>query len=355
VAFAFNFVQNSERMIGFLHTEWLWGLLGILGFVPAAWAFLLWRKRQRKKLGVYGKREDQMPGYSPYRVILRWTLVGVAWAGIILGIARPRYGEATQPGTRKGVYISLVLDVSVSMLAEDLKPNRLQRAKMAIQSMLKRLKNDQISLVVFAGTAHVVVPMTPDIGFVNMMLRSIDTDLPSVQGTHIGEALRRALEGIPEDRKGDAAVILITDGEDHEVEAVEVARKLAENKIYLHTLGIGSTEGTPIPIYKNAQLTGYKKDGAGNTVMTRLNEDMLRELARVGNGIYVHGANPGEALDQIFNQIDTMASESFTLADRDDMEERYAWFVWPAFFLLLIELLLTEKSIPWWKKWQFLE
>jgi len=355
VAIAFNLVKVGKRMMGFLHTEWLWALLGLAGFIPSTWAFLVWRKRQRLKLGITGKREDQMPGYSRFRVILRWTLVGIAWAGIILGVARPRYGEATQPGTRKGVYISVVLDVSTSMLAEDLKPNRLQRAKMAIQSMLKRLKNDQISLVVFAGTAHVVVPMTPDIAFVNMMLRGVDTELPSVQGTHIGEALTRAFEGIPEERKGDAAIILITDGEDHEEEAVEVARNLAAKNIFLHTLGIGNSVGAPIPIYKNGLLTGYKKDRDGNTVMTRLNEDMLRELARIGKGIYVHGSNPGEALDQIFSHIDNMASENFTLADRDDMEERYAWFVWPAFVLLLIELLLTEKSIPWWKRWQFFE
>jgi Ca-activated chloride channel family protein len=333
----------------------LWGLLLLPFFF--LYAFLSIRRKKQILSQISGEHKIFLlfPGLNFARQWLRWFLWISIFSLLLLAIARPRYGLFESEKERKGIYLTVALDVSTSMLAEDLSPNRLSRAKMAVQNVLKRLKNDQVALVVFAGSAHIAVPMTPDIGYVNMVLRTVDTEMPSEKGTWITEALRMAFETFPENRTGEAAIILISDGEDHEGEAVEIAMKAKDNRIFVHTLGIGNPQGTPIPLYENGKLIGYKKDENGQTILSKLNENMLREIASAGGGMYRHGINPGSSLDEIFTHIDLMAKEKFSPAQRNDLEERYLWFLWPALILLTLEWFLKEKSTPWWKRLQLFD
>jgi Ca-activated chloride channel family protein len=339
----------------FQYPEYLWALAAGLPVLALGFWALWWVRRKRLGLVVGKNQLSQMfPGWTDARQILRYALLWLGVAGFLLALARPRYGTAKETSERSGVYIALVLDVSTSMLAEDILPNRLQRAKMAISQLFTRFRNDQVALVVFAGTAHLAVPMTPDLAFAQMALDFADTESPTYQGTQLTEALDQAIQAFPEERTGGAAIILMTDGEDHEGSAVEKAREAYNNNIVVHAMGVGKSQGAPIPQYSGQTLVGYKKDADGNPILTTLNMNLLQDIAQAGGGIAVQGENPTQAIEDIFKEIESMNREVFSLEERDDMQDQFFWFLWPAFCVLLAESLIAERGIPWWKKFGFL-
>ena len=269
-------------MFRFANEIWLYALLVIPVLILVFWLNGRWRKNVLKQLGDANVLDNLIPTFS--KALPRWKrfLFTLALAFILVGIANPQIGTKYEEVKREGFELMICLDVSNSMLAEDLTPNRLERAKQAISRLIDRLKNDKIGVVVFAGEAYIQLPLTVDHSAAKLFLRSIDTDIVPTQGTAIGKAIELAMSSFSADSKANRSIIIITDGENHEDDALELATEAAKQGIKVHTIGIGSTDGTPIPVYQRGQMTGYKKDRDGNTVVTKLNETMLQQIAASG-------------------------------------------------------------------------
>jgi Ca-activated chloride channel family protein len=330
-------------MFRFAHPYYLYALI----LVPALFlVFLLVMRWKRRKLGRFGDSEvvkKLLPDLSRGRQYLKYTLLMLALAFIILGLADPQIGSRLEKGERKGIDLFICLDVSNSMLAEDIKPNRLDRAKSAISKMIDELKNDRIGIVVFAGKSYVQLPITNDYSAAKLFLSSISPDIMPTQGTAIGEAIDQAVSSF-DDNKHSKAIIIISDGENHEDDAVEAAKNAAAKGIKIFTVGMGLPEGAPIPVYHNGVIAGFKKDIDGTTVVSRLDDKMLQQIAQAGQGSYVRASNTQSSLDKIFQEINKMQKTEFEARIFSDYEDRFQYPLLIACLLLVLELLILERK-----------
>jgi len=329
----------------FANEIWLYALLVIPVLLLVFWLNARWRKNVLKQLGDAEILQNLMPTLS--KALPRWKrfLFILALAFIIVGIANPQIGTKYEEVKRDGFEIMICLDVSNSMLAEDLTPNRLERAKQSISRLVDRLKNDKIGIVVFAGEAYIQLPMTVDHSAAKLFLRSIDTDIVPTQGTAIGKAIELAMGSFSTNSKSSKSIIVITDGENHEDDALKQAAAAAELGIKVHTIGIGSVDGAPIPTYVRGQMLGYRKDRAGNTVVTKLNETMLQQVAASGEGTYVRANNSSNGLDVLMDELEGMQREEFDSKMFTSYEDRFQYFIAVALLLLLIEVLLPSRKL----------
>ncbi len=324
---------------------WLYALLVIPALIVLYWVNARWRKRVLQQLADANVLDNLIPTFS--KVLPRWKrlLFTVGIAFLLVGMANPQIGTKYEEVKREGFELMICLDVSNSMLAEDLTPNRLERAKQAISRLVDRLKNDKIGVIVFAGDAFIQLPMTVDHSAAKLFLRSIDTDIVPTQGTAIGKAIELASSSFSTNTKANKSIIVITDGENHEDDALEQAAAAAEQGIKVHTIGIGSVDGTPIPMYKRGQMLGYRKDREGNTVVTKLNETMLQQIAASGEGTYVRANNSRTGLNVLMDELEGMQREEFGSKMFTSYEDRFQYFVAVALLLLLIEVLLPSRKL----------
>jgi Ca-activated chloride channel family protein len=237
----------------------------------------------------------------------------------------------------------MALDVSNSMLAEDIKPNRLERAKRAISQLIDKLEGDRIGIVVFAGKAYMQLPITSDYSAAKLFLSTIDTEIVPTQGTSIGQAIDLSLTAFS-DNKHEKAIVVITDGEDHDDNPIAAAENALAQGIKVYTIGIGLPEGAPIPEFSNGQQMGFKKDLSGKTVITKLDELTLQKVATAGEGIYVRANNTSAGLNQVFEEISKMEKQRYETKMFSDYEDRFQYFLALALFLLVIELLIFERK-----------
>ena len=332
-------------MFRFANEIWLYALLVIPVLILIFWMNARWRKSVLDKLGDAAILENLIPTFS--KVLPRWKrfffLLGITF--LLVGMANPQIGTKYEEVKREGFELMICLDVSNSMLAEDLTPNRLERAKQAISRLVDRLKNDKIGVIVFAGDAYIQLPMTVDHSAAKLFLRSIDTDIVPSQGTAIGKAIELASKSFSANSKANKSIIVITDGENHEDDALEQAAAALEAGITVHTIGIGSVDGTPIPIYKRGQMLGYRKDREGNTVVTKLNETMLQQIAASGEGTYVRANNSRTGLNALMDELEGMEREEYDSKMFTSYEDRFQYFIAVALVLLLIELLLPSRKL----------
>jgi Ca-activated chloride channel family protein len=238
------------------------------------------------------------------------------------------------------------------MKAEDLKPNRLEKAKHEFMALIDRLRGDRIGLIVFAGEAYMQLPLTIDYGAAQLLTEVVDENSAPVPGTSLQSAIELAVNSFPseETQKGGKVLILITDGEDHDKESVKLAQEAAAKGIVIYTIGLGSVSGVPIPVYRNGQQVDFKKDMDGNLVMTKLDEATLKEIAKVGNGKYYHGSNNGDELDLIYKDILQMEKNDLGMKQFTQFEDRFQYFIALGLLLLLIEFFLSEKKWKWFNK-----
>ncbi len=236
----------------------------------------------------------------------------------------------------------IALDISNSMMAEDIKPNRLINAKRAIYKLIEKLKNDKIGLIVFAGDAYIQLPITTDYDAAKLFLRNIDVGFIPKQGTSIGSAIKLAMRSFSPENDKNKALIIITDGENHEDNAIEMAEKARESNIFVHTIGMGLPKGAPIPIYNRGQKS-YKKNKEGTTVISKLNEKMLAQIAGAGEGSYVRANNTKTGLNILFEQINKMNKDEIKVNKADAYENYFMYFIGFALFLLLLDFLILEK------------
>lgn len=308
--------------------------------------FMLARYSRKKKLehfGTAGVLERLIPNYSTSKGILKLILLSLVWACLVIAAANPQSGSKLERIQRKGIDLVFALDVSNSMLAEDITPNRLARAKQAISSLVDQLEDDRIGLVVFAGDAYVQMPVTTDFAATRLYLDNISTTSVPVQGTAIGKAIEKASECFG-DSKQSKAIILITDGENHEDDAIEAAKNAASNGIKVYTIGMGSPQGAPIPVYNGNMIIGYKKDNAGATVISKLDESLLKQIADAGKGIFVRANNSSAGVKEVFNHISDLEKNEFDAKVFSDYEDRFGIFLFAALLLLLIEIMIPDRK-----------
>ncbi len=334
-------------MIRLAHPEYLYGLLVL---VPVTILYYYSARRRAAMLARFGDPallSGLVDSPGKYRRGMKFTLLAFALLFLVLGLANPQIGTKMEEVRREGVDAVIALDVSNSMKAEDIRPNRLDHAKQNISRMLDDLQNDRVGLIVFAGQSYLQLPLTTDYASVRLVLNTVDTDAVPVPGTAIGSAIRLAMESFIAGEKKHKVIILITDGENHEDDALGEAKKAREEGVVIHTIGMGSAEGSPIPVYENNAVAGFRKDGDGAVVLSRLNEGMLREIAEAGGGVYVRATNRQNEFDDIFREISSMEKKEFGARIFTDYEDRFQFFLGAALLLLLLEWFISERGGRW--------
>ena len=325
-------------MINFASSQYLLLLLLIPVFLVLQWAVLRLRRRRIRKFGDEELVEQMMPSYSVVKTWLRLSFFLTGFFFFVIGLSRPQIGAAIKEQETKGAEIMIVLDVSNSMLAEDYSPNRLERAKLAISRLVDKLRDDRIGLIVFAGNSFVQLPVTTDYVSAKMFLNSISTESVPIQGTAIGEALNTAMRSFSAQSEKSRAIIVITDGENHEDDPVAAAKQAAELGIRVFTIGVGSPEGKPIPL--NGELI---KDKEGNIVVTKLDEAVLRDVAAAGNGLYVRAGNTEFGLNPIIDQIKKMEDEKYSSIVFEEWDEQFMYFFAIALLFFVVEMLVGDR------------
>ncbi|SFF18647.1 vWA domain-containing protein [Sunxiuqinia elliptica] len=331
------------EMFRFAHIEYLYALGVIPVFIILFW---ITRRRRRKALERFGQTEvisQLMPNVSKSRPVVKFIICLFALASLIIATARPQFGSKLKTVKREGVELIIALDVSNSMMAEDIQPNRLERAKRAISRLVDNLNDDKIGLIVFAGDAYTQLPITTDYPSAKLFLNAVNTDIVPRQGTAIGAAIELASVSFSPQFEGNKAIVIITDGENHEDDAIGAATSAAQNGIIVHTIGMGLPQGGPIPVVRNGQRD-YRKDKDGNVVVTKLNEEMLQQIAAAGNGIYVRANNAQVGLNTLFNEIDKMEKSEMESLVYSDYEDQFQWFIAFAIFLILLDFLILERK-----------
>ncbi len=301
------------------------------------------RKRSMRKFGDTDLLSQLTPYLSRLRPVIKFIFLLLALTSVIFAMADPQFGSKLEKVKRKGVELIIALDVSNSMLAEDIEPSRLERAKRSISQMIDRLRNDRIGLIVFAGDAYVQVPLTTDYSAVKMYLSSITPEIVPRQGTAMGSAIDLARESFGKKSELDKALIVITDGENHQGNLVEAAQKARKQDITIHAIGMGTRQGAPIPLREENGQTVYQKDQQGNTVISKLNASTLKQLASTGKGTYIQASNARTGLEQLFSEISQMTKKEIEAKVYKDYEHRFQYLVGMALFFLLLDLLLLER------------
>ncbi len=316
--------------------------------------FAVTLRRKKKLISLYGESRlvmDLTPDISTSRPIWKFVLLMLAFSFFILALAGPQFGVKLQEAKRKGAEIIIALDVSNSMLAEDIAPSRLDRSKQAISRLVDRLQADRIGLIVFAGEAYTQLPVTSDYVSAKMFLSTINPNLVPIQGTAIGEAIHLASRSFSESNDADKTIIVISDGENHEDNPVEAAEEAVKKGITVNVVGVGSTNGVPIPVMSGGQKT-FMKDNKGDVVITKMDDKMLSEIADAGNGQFVVASGADMGLDVIMGQLSKLKKAEYKAKLYTDFEDQFQWPLALAFLFLLIEFIVLEKKNPWLKRIQ---
>ena len=325
-------------MIHFAQAQYLLLILLIPFFFVIQAVVLKLRQRRIRRFGDEELVRQLMPSYSKAKTWVRVTIFSIGFFFFAIGLSRPQIGAKLKEHETKGAEIMIVLDVSNSMLAEDYSPNRLERAKLAISRLVDKLHDDRIGLIVFAGNSFVQLPITTDYVSAKMFMNSISTESVPVQGTAIGEAINTALRSFSAQSEKSRAIIVITDGENHEDDPVAAATQAAEMGVCVFTIGVGSPEGKPIPM--DGELM---KDRDGNIVVTRLDEKVLQEVAAAGNGLYVRAGNSEFGLNPIIDDIMKMDDEKYNSIVFEEYDEQFMYFLAIALVFFVIEMLVGDR------------
>lgn len=345
-----------ENVLRFEHPDVLYGLILIPLLIII---YILVRLRQDKvfkRFAEIGLRDYLVPRHSTRRGVFKFVVFLLMIACVILGLANLQSGSKMEEVKREGIDLYIAVDVSNSMNAQDIVPSRLDRSKQAINKLISDLRGDRLGVVVFADKAFVQLPITTDYSAAKMFLSSVNTSSVASQGTAIGEAIKLAVKSFPNDERSKA-IVIISDGEDHENDAaMEAAREAVKKGIRIYTIGMGLPDGAPIPEYNQyGRQVGYKKDRNGSTIVTRLDEDMLRRIAETGGGMYVRANNSNVGLEKIYDDISKMDKTEIDTQVFTDYEDQFQWFIGPAILLLLVLVFMSSGKRRWESKWNLFE
>ncbi|GAB6123960.1 vWA domain-containing protein [Dysgonomonas termitidis] len=329
-------------MFKFGNPEYLYLFFAIPVFV-IGFIFLNIRKRKSvEKLGTLALVKRMMPELSLKRSYLKFWVILVAIGFGIVVLARPQFGTKVEKVDKKGIELVIAIDVSNSMMAEDIKPSRLAKAKQMLTRIIDERRDDKVAIVVFAGEAFIQLPLTPDNQSAKLFLETIDPSLVPVQGTAIGSAIDISMSCFSNDTDIDKAIVLITDGEGHEGDAEGAATRAAEKGVHVNVVGIGTTEGAMIPVSPGSN--NMKRDTQGQPVVTKLNEEMCRQIAKAGKGLYAHADNSNSALKSLQAELEKLQKKEIDGIAYSEYDEKYQIFAWVMLALLLLEICVFDKK-----------
>lgn len=327
----------------------------LLAIIPAMIVLFLlvlwWKKRTQRKFSNPDLLKKLAPNSSTFKSTLKLIMLSLGIAFLVISLVNPKMGSKLKTVKREGVDVVFALDVSKSMLAEDIAPNRLEKAKQIITKIIDKLGSDRVGIIIYAGNSYPLLPITTDHAAANMFLQNANPDMVSSQGTAINEALELAKTYYNNDEQTNRFLIIISDGEDHQEETKQVALNLANEGVKIYTVGVGNTEkGGPIPMRLNGSMIGYKKDNKGETVITRRMPEVLQGIADAANGIYIDGNVTENPVKQISDIITNAQKSEFETKQFSDYKDQFQWFLAIAILFLLLDVFLFEKKTKWLRK-----
>ena len=329
---------------------WFWTILVIPAIVLVFILVQVWKKSAQKKFANLALLKRLSPNQSLFKSVLKLVVLCAAFLFLVLALVNPKIGTKLETVRSQGVDIVFAVDVSKSMLAEDIAPNRIEKSKQLVTQIINSLGSDRVGIIAYAGKAFPQLPITTDYAASKMFLQNMNTDMMTSQGTAIREAIELAKTYYDDEEQTNRILVIISDGEDHEGDAAEIAEEANDQGIRIFTIGVGNESGGPIPIKRNGVILNYKKDRNGETVITKLNEDTLREIAQEANGVYINGSSTSEVVDTIKDLLDKMDKKEFESKQIADFKDQFQWFLGFGILFLFIDILLLERKTEWLKK-----
>jgi Ca-activated chloride channel family protein len=325
----------------------------LFAILPIIWLgyfwVLWWKKRTQKKFAETELLKKLSPDKSVFKSLLKLIILSLGFSFLIIGLVNPKMGTALKTVKRSGVDIVFALDVSKSMLAEDVAPSRLEKSKLIVSKIIDKLGSDRVGIIIYAGNAYPLLPITTDHAAAKMFLQNAHPNLVSSQGTAIGQAIKLAQTYYDNDEQTNRFLFIISDGEDHGEDAAIITKQAKEQAIKTYTIGLGTRKGGPIPINQNGNIL-YKKDKEGNMVITQLHDDILKEIAQVGNGQYIDGNKTKEAVKFVEDLIVNADKKEFETKEFSDYKDQFQWFIGLGLLFILIDVFLLEKKTKWIQK-----
>lgn len=327
-----------------------WLLLSIPVLWTMYWLLRWWQKKTQSKFARPELLERLTPDKSPLKSMLKLLLLSISIIFISIALMNPKMGTKLETLKREGVDIVFALDVSKSMLAEDISPNRLDKSKQIINQLINNLSGDRVGLIGYAGSAFPQVPITTDYAAAKTFLRSMNTAMVSSQGTATRDAVNLAKRYFDDEQKISRVLVLVSDGEDHEADFELAVEEAYEEGIIVFTIGVGTEKGAPIPIKRNGVVQSYKKDNTGETVITKADVKTLKTIAKLGGGVYVDGANTSEAVQAILESLNKLEKTAFESKEYANFQHHFQWFLAFGILLLILDVFLLERKTKWLSK-----
>ncbi|RXG18083.1 Ca-activated chloride channel family protein [Leeuwenhoekiella aestuarii] len=330
---------------------WFWALLAIPVVVLLYFAVTLWKRTAQKRFVVNRELLEKLtPQRSVFKPVLKLIVFCLALACMTVALVNPKIGTKLETVKREGVDVVFAVDVSKSMDAEDIAPSRIDKAKQLVTQIINNLGSDRVGIIAYAGSAYPQLPITTDYSSAKMFLNSMNTDMLSSQGTAIKDAIELAKTYYNDEEQTNRVLVIISDGEDHEGDAASIAESAQEQGIRIFTVGVGSEAGDRIPIKRNGVVQSYKKDQNGETVITKLDAETLKQIAAEANGEYIDGNSTQKVVDKMKTALSQMDKKEFEAKQFADFKDQFQWFVAAALFLLFIDVFLLERKTAWVRK-----
>ena len=329
---------------------WFWLFLIVpVMLVVFLWT-VFWKKRVQKAFGSTVVLKRLSPDLSFFKSTLKFSVLCLAISGLVIALVNPKIGTKLETIKREGVDIVFAIDVSKSMLAEDVAPNRIEKSKQLVTQIINNLASDRIGIIAYAGKAFPQLPITTDYAAAKMFLQSMNTDMLSSQGTAIDEAIQLSRNYFDDEEQTNRVLIIISDGEDHNDLSSDVAEAASEEGIIIYTIGVGSEKGGPIPLKRNGVVMSYKKDQNNETVITKLNSETLRLIAKEANGEYLDGTTTAAVVEQIRDILNAMDKKEFEAKEFAEYKDQFQWFLVFSLLFLILDILFLERKTAWLKR-----
>ncbi|MDA9026268.1 VWA domain-containing protein [Flavobacteriaceae bacterium] len=329
---------------------WFWAFIIIpVMLMVFLWTFF-WKKRIQKSFGSAVVLKRLSPDLSFFKSSLKFITLCLAVGFLMIGLINPKIGTKLETIKREGVDIVFAIDVSKSMLAEDVAPNRLEKSKQLVTQIINNLASDRVGIIAYAGKAFPQLPITTDYASAKMFLQSMNTDMLSSQGTAINEAIQLSRNYFDDEEQTNRVLIIISDGEDHNDLSIEVAEAASEEGIKIYTIGVGSENGGPIPLKRDGVVRSYKKDQNNETVITKLNKETLRLIANEAKGSYIDGSQTAAVVEQVRAILSVMDKKEFEAKEFAEYKDQFQWFLGIGLFFLILDVLLLERKTAWLKR-----
>ena len=329
---------------------WFWLLLVIPGIILLYLGVMIWQRSAQKKFAESALLKKLSPDRSYFKPALKVLMVCTAIFFLVFGLVNPKIGTKIETVKREGVDVVFAIDVSKSMLAEDIAPNRIEKSKQLVTQIINNLGSDRVGIIAYAGSAYPQLPITTDYSSAKLFLSQMNTDMLSSQGTAIAEAIELAKTYYNDEEQTNRVLFIISDGEDHVGESANIAEQANEEGIRIFTVGVGKAEGGPIPLKRNGVVQSYKKDQDGNRVITKLDEQTLKDIAAEANGEYIDGTNTATVVETVQNLLNGMDKKEFEAKQFADFKDQFQWFLGIGLFLLFLDIFLLGRKTGWLKK-----